>query len=240
MKSLKESILSSTNTGKVAITRKKIEDWCNEHLKYYKITPDCKVINVDDTHIFLLTISEVPEYIKFGNITSEFVIGDVINKMTQEQLPECVKHFRLCDCERIEKPFVFNITDSFATGTLGREELFKNGFKKLTIASKNNGYKPNSVISFAFSKLYLKHLKKAQFVGEFETLNLRATPAGNSLIGHIKHRAKMLGQSKLSDDEVTYLLKTLVPNIVDHFTVINTDEFYFKKSRGRYHEWSIL
>ena len=234
MKTLFESILKSVKAGKYAL----IEEWCNNHLKHYKITPDCKVINADDTHIFLLPISEVPEYIQFGNITSEFVIGDVINKMTQEQLPECVKHFRLCDCERIEKPFVFNITDSFTTGTLGREELFKNGFKKLTIASKNDNSR--AFVSFTFSKLYLKHLKKAQFVGEFETLDLRATPAGNSLIGHIKHRAKMLGQSKLSVDEVTDILKTLIPNVVDHFTFINTDEFYFKKLRGRYYKWSIL
>lgn len=236
MKTLKESILKSVKAGKYAL----IEEWCNNHLKHYKITPDCKVINADNTHISLLPISEVPEYIQFGNITSEFVIGDVINTMTQEQLPECVKDFRLCNCDKIEKPFTFNITDSFSVGLLDRKEALKDGFKKLTIASKNNGYKPNFVISFAFSKLHLKHLKKAQFVGEFETLNLLATPAGNSLIGHIKHRAKMLGQSKLSDDEVTDLLKTLIPNVVDHFTFINTDEFYFKKLRGRYDEWYIL
>lgn len=238
MKTLKESILSSTNTGKDAINRKKIEEWCNNHLKHYKITPDCKVINEDDTHISLLPISEVPEYIQFGNITSEFVIGDVINKMTQEQLPECVKNFRLCNCYKIEKPFIFNITDSFSTGILGRKETLKDGFKKLTIASKNDN--PRTFVSFAASKLYLKYLKKSQFDGRFEILNLCATPAGNSLIGQIKHRAKMLGQSKLSDDEVTDLLKTLIPNVVEHFTFINTDEFYFKKSRGRYHEWSIL
>lgn len=236
MKSLKESILSSTNTGKVAINRKKIEDWCNEHLKRYKITPDFKVINESDTRISLLLVDEVPEYIQFGNITSEFVIGDVINKMTQEQFPDCVKTIQICDCAKIEKPFIFNITNYFSTGSLGGETL-KDGFKKLTIAAK----KDNPIISFTDSKLNLKNLQKIQFIGEFDTLNLCATPAGSSLMRHIKHRAKMLNQTKLNDSEVTDLLKSIIiPNVADHFKIILTDEFSFKRSKNRYHEWCIL
>lgn len=74
MKSLKESILSSTNTGKTAINRKKIEDWCMKHNIFdgdFKVNGKNEIepnspryytqyIKLEDDEV-------VPSYIKFAD-----------------------------------------------------------------------------------------------------------------------------------------------------------------------------
>jgi len=75
MKTLKESILSSTNTGKSEIIRKRIEKWCEKHNIFYgkfKINDKLEIEkdrNYPWNNLFikLKDNEEVPSYIKFAS-----------------------------------------------------------------------------------------------------------------------------------------------------------------------------
>jgi len=86
MKSLKESILSSTNTGKESI-RNKIEEWCRKHNVFYgrfKLNDKLEVECVSKNCKLILNFkdyTELPKYIKFAeNPKIDIVINNFDTK----------------------------------------------------------------------------------------------------------------------------------------------------------------
>lgn len=62
MKTLKESILGSTNTGKKNFLRDKIEQWCEKHLLIYKTAIRQKIkinnnLEIEDANNYGIDIS---------------------------------------------------------------------------------------------------------------------------------------------------------------------------------------
>lgn len=93
MKTIKESILSSTKSGKDLI----IKQWCDEYIdprhfsgEPYIITPDGKITESYKGNGIALykDIKEVPSCIKFGSMFGSFHIKNNIDKFTSEQLPD--------------------------------------------------------------------------------------------------------------------------------------------------------
>lgn len=93
MKTIKESILSSTKSGKNSI----IKQWCDEYIdpRHYSgvpyiITPDGKITESYKGNGIALRrdIKEVPSCIKFGSMFGSFHVKNNIDKFTSEQLPE--------------------------------------------------------------------------------------------------------------------------------------------------------
>jgi hypothetical protein len=101
MQTLKESILSSTNTGKDSIIRKKINDWCNEHIDVdYTINSNNEiVIKKNQLHLLFDNYTELPEYIQFAdNDELILIIGlwqQHIEITSLRGLPKICYEFRL-------------------------------------------------------------------------------------------------------------------------------------------------
>lgn len=95
MKTLYESILSSTNTGKTAINREKIEKWIDTNIPYlknaYEINKDLQICSKYSIRI-PEGLTEIPKYIKFGDV-KELVLNCDINILTEEQFPTSMNQF---------------------------------------------------------------------------------------------------------------------------------------------------
>jgi hypothetical protein len=95
MKTLYESILSSTNTGKTAITKEKIEKWIDTNIPYlknaYEINKDLQICSKYSIRI-PEGLTEIPKYIKFGDV-KELVLNCDINILTEEQFPTNMNQF---------------------------------------------------------------------------------------------------------------------------------------------------
>lgn len=85
IKSLKESILSSTNTGKNKVIYEKIESWCKEFKPFngkYKINSDNTISSTGSGNDILIlrydTYTELPNYIQFADDKNiRIAIGEV-------------------------------------------------------------------------------------------------------------------------------------------------------------------
>ena len=110
MKTLKESILSSTKTGKNSL----IKQWCEKYLQYwspldgdaakYLITKDGKITTPPESSN--LTVSDTlkekaPSYIKFDEIKDSFYIATEISFFKQEQLPPYMRKLFITNCKTI-------------------------------------------------------------------------------------------------------------------------------------------
>jgi hypothetical protein len=96
MRTLKESILSSTKTGKTAITKEKIEKWMDVNIPYlknaYEVNNDLQICSKKSIIRIPEGLTEIPNYIKFGNV-DELCINCDVNILTKEQFPTSMNTF---------------------------------------------------------------------------------------------------------------------------------------------------
>jgi hypothetical protein len=96
MKTLYESILSSTKTGKTAITKEKIEKWMDANIPYlknaYEINNDLQICSKKSIIKIPEGITEIPKYIKFGDV-DELALNCDVNILTKEQFPTSMNTF---------------------------------------------------------------------------------------------------------------------------------------------------
>lgn len=96
MRTLKESILSSTKTGKTAITKEKIEKWMDANIPYlknaYEINNDLQICSKKSIIKIPEGITEIPKYIKFGDV-DELALNCDVNILTKEQFPTSMNTF---------------------------------------------------------------------------------------------------------------------------------------------------
>lgn len=77
MKSLYESILSSTNAGKVSLVRAWLEEY---GIKNYTINDDYTIDVYGDVSLSDCNLTEFPSYIQFGTVKGDFYCG--FNQLT--------------------------------------------------------------------------------------------------------------------------------------------------------------
>ena len=86
MKSLYESILSSTKTGKTVFTEK-MKEWARENIATeFCLTPNISSALNSDLRL-KSDVKEIPEYVKFDYV-NHFFINNLINEITEKQFPK--------------------------------------------------------------------------------------------------------------------------------------------------------
>ncbi len=118
MKTLKESILSSTKTGSTGI----IKNWCDKYIGEgrYTLTTDNKVAgekNFGGLYIFPERIGDelIPEYIKFAEgISYLFMPSHAINNLKKDQLPKEVGSLSIKMTDTHLKSFEISVKTSFS------------------------------------------------------------------------------------------------------------------------------
>jgi hypothetical protein len=185
MKSLYESILSSTKSGIKSLRK----EWCDENIMSvslrehpYEITDDGKIVPDYPGNPLILKYwdgNPVPSYIKFGDLgKSNFLPYDTLKGLKQEQLPE--------NCA------VFYITGEVGTIPSLRIKaqfgLYVNWFhtrltkiEKLEIeCSTKNNRKP--IIDLSETKIDLEDVLNITVIGDVYTLKIKKTPAAKELL----------------------------------------------------------
>jgi hypothetical protein len=118
MKSLKESILSSTKTGSTGI----IKNWCDKYIGEgrYTLTTDNKVAgekNYGGVYIYPEKIGDelIPEYIKFAEGISYLSMpSHAFNSLKKDQLPKEVGNLSIKMTDTHLKSFEISVKTSFS------------------------------------------------------------------------------------------------------------------------------
>ena len=201
MKTLKESILSSTKTGKDLL----IKQWCEKYLQYwcpldgdaakYSITKDGKITTPPESGN--LTVSDTlkekaPSYIKFDEIDGNFFISTELSFFKQEQLPPYMRKLFINNCKTIPSLKLkidthLSVNDSFNTKGYNKLETIE----PIEIEfNKNSKYeKPN--INLSDTKVDLKSVLNIK-TNYLYSLGICKTPAADEILKNVK---------KLIDDE---------------------------------------
>ena len=197
MKSLKESILSSTKTGKEGISDL-IEKWCKKHIEYskdtYSFTKDNKIVNKGVYDIVVNDIYEnVPHYINFGKLKGSFILHDeAINYFNQEQLPKesYALYIYINNDIEITKSFKYNVKNGFQISNEYSRKNIKNGVKIIEPIEINFPNKDFTFISIENTKIDISSIQNIK--SNNKSLFISGTPAALTL----SHKVRMLKNNK--------------------------------------------
>jgi hypothetical protein len=188
MKTLYESILGSTKSGKIQL----IKDWCNENITCigmpgddsnpYKIDNNGKIIPSypgNPINLKYWNGKSIPSYIKFGDFgRGNFFSSDALNELKNEQLPENCSVFYISGkidtipSRRIKAQFGLSINE-FHQKLTNIEKL------EIECSSKNNR-KP--VIDISLSNVKLSDVLNITVIGDIYNLKISKTPAAKELL----------------------------------------------------------
>jgi hypothetical protein len=202
MRTLKESILSSTKTGKDLL----IKQWCDKYLQYwspldgdtakYLITKDGKITVPPNSHDITISSElkeKAPSYIKFDEIKGNFYISTELSFFKQEQLPPCMERLFITNCKTIP-----SLKLKINTYLVADYTNKKSGYNTLeTIEpieiefNKNSRFeKPN--INLNNTKVDLKSVLNIK-TNYLYSLDILRTPAADEILKNVK---KLKGDEK--------------------------------------------
>lgn len=180
MKTLYESILSSTNTGKEKILKEKIEKWCENNISGRYLLENniisCPFVFED---LYIKNAKEIPDYIKIGDIRSSLFVED-INLLKEANIVGDIfslvydDNLKIIDNKELIK--VYNRFEYYRYPKL-------KSIKNLNIEFLNDINKKDSknLISFAHTLIGLKDLKNVK-AKNVKKLVLANTPATDELV----------------------------------------------------------
>lgn len=119
MKTLYESILSSTKTGITGLVKQWIEEQKNSDASFFRncsIDRNGRVVIEKDKPLWLVSasIEDIPEWIKFGNIQGPVYITSIaIKQLNRDQLPTAADNIEILDHEYEIKDVEFNVKNRF-------------------------------------------------------------------------------------------------------------------------------
>jgi hypothetical protein len=188
MKSLYESILGSTKSGKIQM----IKDWCDENITCIGMPgDDSNPYKIDNNGMIIPSYpgnpinlkywngKSIPSYIKFGDFgRGNFFSSDALNELKSEQLPDNCSVFYISGkigtipSRRIKAQFGLSINEF-------HQKLMNIG--KLEIeCSSINGRKP--VIDISLSNVKLSDVLNITVIGDIYSLKITKTPAAKELL----------------------------------------------------------
>ena len=217
MKTLYESILSSTKSGAYSTIKK----WCEDHLLSMKnpiglvsdneehgwmIDKDMCVTNwtngksINTIQIPSSFALEIPSYIKFkGNIDGNFMIGQALNYMKDNQLPK--------ECDVLYISGLTKIIPSFKIKCNG---FYINDYShllekiepiELEMYSSMGGHK-KPIINLSDTKVDLESVQNIKVTDEVNRLNISNTPASEEIKKFVqKHRKDKLKRGECQECE---------------------------------------
>ena len=197
MKTLKESILSSTKTGKENIIER-VKEWANKNLRGSFIC-DLKISSVIDGYIHVNElVREIPDYINFDYVY-EFNINHHINDITEKQFPNeiSILHF-WGDCAEINCPFTLKVDKKISC--CGYQHLLKK-IKHFDIEFKKSNDKMNGELDLDGTGLKLEEIQKIT-AKNINTLKIKDTPSARTILRNCKKFPKVdkAGLTKYLDD----------------------------------------
>ena len=197
MKTLKESILSSTKTGKENI-KEKVKEWAQKNLRGNFVC-DLKISSVRDGYIAVNELTkEIPDYINFDYVY-EFIINNHINDITEKQFPNTISRLLFWgDCTEIDCPFTLKVDKRITCG--GYQHLLTK-IKHFDIEFKKSNDKNDGVLDLDYTGLKLEEIQKIT-AKNINILKIKDTPAGKTLIRNCKKFPKVdkAGLTKYLDD----------------------------------------
>lgn len=188
MKSLYESILGSTKSGKIQM----IKDWCDENITCigmpgddsnpYKIDDDGKIIPSypgNPINLKYWNGKSIPSCIKFGDFgRGSFFSADALNELKSEQLPDNCSVFYISGkigtipSRRIKAQFGIDINEYHQKLT---------NIEKLEIeCSSKNNRKPT--VDIAYTNVKLNDVLNITVIGDIYRLDISNTPAAKELL----------------------------------------------------------
>lgn len=191
MKSLYESILGSTKSGKISMVKK----WAEENLNFWRdfnkedeflITGDGKIVNKPRKNINMQLVKErVPDYIQFGEITEGFFIGTALNLMKQEQLPPKVQQLYISGNTGTIPTFEMECTHGVSINEYAQNlKAIEPIYLKCEI-TQNGNHKP--MLNFDLTQIKLDDIKNIHDVnGTIYSLYIKKTPAAEELKKTVK------------------------------------------------------
>ena len=197
MKTLKESILSSTKTGKENIIER-IKEWVNKNLRGSFVC-DLKISSTIDGYIHVNElVREIPDYINFDYVY-EFNINHHINDITEKQFPNDISTlFFWGDCTEINCPFTLKVDKKISC--CGYQHLLKK-IKHFDIEFKKSNDRNNCVLDLDDTSLNLEELQKIT-AKNINILKIKDTPGARTLLRNCKKFPKVdkAGLTKYLDD----------------------------------------
>jgi hypothetical protein len=188
MKTLYESILGSTKSGKFQM----IKDWCDENITCigmpgddsnpYKIDDNGKIIPSypgNPINLKYWNGKSIPSYIKFGDFgRGNFFSSDALNELKSEQLPDNCSVIYISGkidtipSRRIKAQFGLSINE-FHQKLTNIEKL------EIECSTKNNR-KPS--IDLTHTNVKLKDILNITVIGDIYSLKLIKTPAAKEIL----------------------------------------------------------
>ena len=185
MKSLKESILGSTNTGKQKVLKEKIEKWCKKYKPFngfYKINSNNEIettkgneIMGNDLILEYIDYDELPEYIQFAeNEFLKIYIGGEYNKRTITRniksfrgLPKICKDFYFWNCYIKKLPKLeIKLNHCLIKAEIGEiEEMHLDFYSSKSAYDCELAIKKD--IGKSFKNIYVKNVKVINIVNDF-------------------------------------------------------------------------
>ena len=194
MKTLYESILGSTKSGKIQITK----DWCEENLlgtsfmsPLYIINDEGKIVPGypgNSINLKYWNGKPIPECVKFGDFgKGNFFSFTTLTELKNEQLPENCSAFYISGkigtipSRRIKAQFGLSLNEY--PQKLNKIEEFE------IECSSLNGRKP--VIDISYSNVKLSDVLNITVIGDIYNLKISKTPAAKELLKIFKkHESK--------------------------------------------------
>ena len=227
MKTLYESILGSTKSGKDKIVREKIEAWidtisternlmygCN-HKSQFVINNDLSISYNGNLYLDrcynkdgnLQEIIEIPNFINFNTIEGNFSVKMyTINKMQKNQFPKEIKEalFIKGDNETLKDVHI-----------CAKDVIIKNGSLFSKIDNVEFEFLPEGHFGFSDTSLTIDEFKKIKFVnGNLTSIECYDTQIGNTLL---KTRNKFFKKEDMQGFK-KYMMeivpKTKFPNLI--------------------------
>ena len=228
MKSIKESILSSTKTGKDAL----IKQWCDKYLQYwspingdapkYSITKGGKITSPSGGEDIIISSElkeKVPSYIKFDEIKGNFYIQTELGFFKQEQLPPYMERLFISNCKTIP-----SLKLKLDTHLSVNDLIEKPGYNKLEtiepieieFTKKSKFEKPN--IHLENTNIDLKSLLNIK-TNYLYVLYIQNTPAAKEILKNIK-------KYKDSPDKQNEYLKDVFKNFPGIYKIFLSPRIY--------------
>ena len=249
MKTLYESILGSTKSGKDKIVREKIQAWIDtitsekmtlsfghNHKNKFVINSDLSVSYNGDLYLDmcynkdggLQEITEIPEYINFNTIEGNFSVKMyTINKMQKNQFPKKIK----------EALFIKGDNTTLKDVHIcAKEVIIKNGSLFSNIDNVEFEFLPEGHFGFSDTSLTIDEFKKIKFVnGNLSSIDCTDTPMGETIF---KTRKKLF--NKEDKEGFRTFMKEFVPKSkLPELTEIKIkSKRYLKDNSGT--DWWIL
>lgn len=249
MKTLYESILGSTKSGKDKILREKIEAWIDtvisdkgissygrNHKSQFVINNDLSISYTGDLYLDmcfnkdgnLQEIIEIPEYICFNTIEGNFHIKMyTINKLQKNQFPKIIK--KKCSIKG-------NDTTLKDVHICAKNIVIVNGSLFSKIDNVEFEFLPEGYFDFSDTSLTIDEFKKIKFVNSnLEKINCDSTPMGETIF---KTRKKLF--NKEDKEGFRTFMKEFVPKSkLPELTEIKIkSKRYLKDNAGT--DWWIL